>query len=119
MSCRYALVLAVGVGCAAPQGKGESALVLSPDSGTAAGHFTVQLDLSQHALSPDDIDSVRVGGVKAYKLYSEAEVLSFDVQGGPPGPPFSIQRYMDCSVQPSTQAFSSWKSPSTLPDIVL
>jgi lysophospholipase L1-like esterase len=72
-------------GCSGEKKALPSDIGIAPAEGSAAGHWTVQVDLEEHWLDPGDVSAVRVGGVLGYKLRVDGDVLWFDVQGGPPG----------------------------------
>lgn len=73
--------------CHGPDDKTPT-LTLSPSSGSSAGYYTVEADLSAAGLSATEVLGLTVGGVNALMVLAEDEdTLSFQVQGAPePGP---------------------------------
>lgn len=66
-------------GCSAP-----GAVVL-PESMSATGYAAVSIDLSRTTWAADDVTALRVGDLPAYDLAGDGDVLTAQVQGGPPG----------------------------------
>lgn len=73
-----------------PDDPAVDAISVSPAELSLFGYEAVQIDLSQTELDPAEILSASVGGIAAYDLAPDGEVLTLTVQGAPEAGPAAL-----------------------------
>ena len=73
-------------GCSAP---------LLSEALPGTGYVDLELDLADRGVDASQVTDVLVGGIRAYDLRREDQVLTITVQGGPPGEADVVVRTAD------------------------